>query len=48
MKIKDLIKYLQKLEKEGYEEFIALNDGYMNEVQEENIAVNIKENTIVI
>ena len=30
MKIKDLIKYLQKLEKEGYGEFIALNDGYMN------------------
>ena len=48
MKIKDLIKYLQKLEKEGCGEFIVLNDGYMNEVREENIEVNIKENTIVI
>ena len=48
MKIKDLIKYLQKLEKEGYGEFIVLNDGYMNEVQEENIEVNIKEKLIIV
>lgn len=48
MKIKDLIKYLQKLEKEGYGEFIVLNDGYMNEVQEENIEVNIKERIIIV
>ncbi len=48
MKIEDLIKYLQKLEKEGYGEFIVLNDGYMNEVQEENIEVNIKERIIII
>lgn len=48
MKIKDLIKYLQKLEKEGYGEFIVLNDGYMNEVQEEDIEVNIKEKLIIV
>lgn len=48
MKIKDLIKYLQKLEKEGYGEFIVLNDGYMNEVKEENIEVNIKERIIIV
>lgn len=48
MKIKDLIKYLQKLEEEGYGEFIVLNDGYMNEVQEENIEVNIKERIIIV
>ncbi|MCX0353289.1 hypothetical protein LI064_01975 [Clostridium perfringens] len=48
MKIKDLIKYLQKLEKEGYGEFIVLSDGYMNEVTEENIEVNIKEKLIIV
>ena len=48
MKIKDLIKYLQKLEEEGYGEFIVLNDGYMNEVQEGNIEVNIKEKLIIV
>lgn len=48
MCIKDLIKYLQRLEEEGYGDFIVLNDGYMNEVKEKIVEVNVKDRTIII
>lgn len=48
MKLIKLIEYLNKLKEEGKGDYTVIDDGYLNEILEENIRIDDKNKEIIL
>lgn len=48
MTINDMIEYLLKQKKAGKGDYIVIDDGYLNEILEENIRIDDKNKEIIL
>lgn len=48
MTIDDMIKYLLKQKELGKGDYIVIDDGYLNEILEENIRIDDKNKEIIL
>ena len=48
MDVNQLIDYLISLKEKGYGEYIVIDDGYLNEIVEDDITVDEKQKQVIL